>query len=94
MEAQPFDPSSFFQDTPPPSWSSPEWKWGSEDGAAHAEAEKTRAEFAKQFRRSSLLSWAKLGSADYVELRMVGLGVGVAEAISSSRAAHRPSGAS
>ena len=71
MEAQPFDPSSFFQDTPPPSWSSPEWKWGSEDGVAHTEAEKARAEFAKQFRRSSLLSWAKLGSADYVELKMV-----------------------
>ena len=75
MEAQPFDPSSFFQDTPPPSWSSPEWKWGSEDGVAHTEAEKTRAEFAKQFRRSSLLSWAKLGSADYVELKMVRVGV-------------------
>ena len=38
---------------------------------AHTEAEKVRAEFSKQFRRSSLLSWAKLGSADYVELKMV-----------------------
>ena len=32
---------------------------------------KVRTEFGKQFRRSSLLSWAKLGSADYVELKMV-----------------------
>ena len=67
MEAQP----SFFEEKPPPSWSSPEWKWGSADGVAHTEAAKARQEFDKPFRRSSLLSWAKLGSADYVELKMV-----------------------
>ena len=188
MEAQAFNPASFFEDKPPPSWSaparlishpcghapapnhirllrpvsaetraaaalmptgdplclllparcrracflavpsivlccghpgSPEWKWGSADGVAHTEATKAREEFDKQFRRSallhlhccmcaacvlhvccmcagsaqralpclratihtyhgrtyygrsSLLSWAKLGSADYVELKMV-----------------------
>lgn len=71
MDAQPFNPSSFFEEKPPPSWSSPEWKWGSADGVAHEEATKARTEFAKQFRRSSLLSWAKLGSADFVELKMV-----------------------
>ena len=60
MEAQAFNPASFFEDKPPPSWSSPEWKWGSADGVAHTEAEKARTEFGKQFRRSSPRSHRRL----------------------------------
>ena len=60
MEAQAFNPASFFEDKPPPSWSSPEWKWGSADGVAHTEAEKARTEFGKQFRRSPPVSHLRL----------------------------------
>ena len=65
------DVASFFEDKPPPSWGSPEWKWGYADGAAHDVAARVRDEFSKPHRRSALLSFAKMGAVDFFDLKMV-----------------------
>jgi hypothetical protein len=56
---------------PPPSWGSPAWKWGRGDGAAHEVAKRVRADFAKRHRRSSFLAWAKCGTVEVADLKMV-----------------------
>jgi hypothetical protein len=66
----PADLGSLFEDKPPPSWGSPEWQWGSADGAAHEVAARVRAEFEKPHRRSAFLTYARCGSADLVDLKM------------------------
>jgi len=66
----PADLGSLFEDKPPPSWGSPEWQWGSADGAAHEVAARVRAEFEKSHRRSAFLTYARCGSADLVDLKM------------------------
>ena len=58
------------EEEPPPSWNSPEWKWGSADGAAHEAAAKMRAQFAKRHRRTSFLAWAKAGTVDFGDLTL------------------------
>lgn len=63
-------PGIFTDEPPPPSWGSPEWKWGSADGAAHDEAMRVREEFSKPHRRSILLTYSESGSADLVDLKM------------------------
>ena len=65
-------PSPFMEEEeePPPSWNSPEWKWGSADGAAHEAAAKMRAQFAKRHRRTSFLAWAKAGTVDFGDLTL------------------------
>ena len=57
--------ASFFEDKPPPSWGSPEWKWGYADGAAHDVAARVREELAMKHRRSALLSYADMGAVDF-----------------------------
>ena len=63
--------ASFFEDKPPPSWGSPEWKWGYADGAAHDVAARVREELAMKHRRSALLSYADMGAVDFFDLKMV-----------------------
>lgn len=64
-----FDPS-IFEDVPPPSWASDEWKWGSADGAAHEVAERVRGELEMPHRRQVLLSYARMGNVDFFDLKM------------------------
>ena len=62
--------ASMFSEEPPPTWGSPEWKWGYADGAAHDEAARVREALAMPHRRSAFLMWAKVGSTDLVDLKM------------------------
>jgi len=64
------DLEALFTDEPPPSWASPEWKWGYADGEAHNVAMRVRGEYSKPHRRSALLSYARLGSVDFLDLKM------------------------
>ena len=68
--AAPPDLSSFFEDKPPPTWGSPEWKWGSADGEAHVVAERVREELSKPHRRAAMLSYARMGAVDFFDLKM------------------------
>ncbi|KAL1500438.1 hypothetical protein AB1Y20_013095 [Prymnesium parvum] len=61
---------SLFSDKPPPSWGSPEWKWGSADGEAHRVAMRVRGELDKPHRRSAFVSYAKMAAIDVVDLKM------------------------
>jgi hypothetical protein len=65
------DLGSIFEEKPPPSWGSPEWKWGYADGAAHEVAARVRRELDKPHRRSAFVTYAKCGTADLVDLKMV-----------------------
>ena len=63
------DPT-LFEEKPPPSWGSPEWKWGSEDGVAQEVASKIRLQFKKLHRRTSFQAWANSGTVDMSDLTM------------------------
>lgn len=66
----PPDIASFFEDKPPPSWGSPEWRWGYADGEAHIVAARVREELSKPHRRAALLSYARMGAVDFFDLKM------------------------
>jgi hypothetical protein len=70
QEAEAPDLSSFFEEEEPITWASPEWQWGSSDGESHKVAERVREELEKQYRRSLLVTRAKLGSVDFFDLKM------------------------
>ena len=63
--------ASYFAQEEPITWGSPEWKWGSPDGEAHVVAARVREDFARPHRRSALVSYAKSGSVDFFDLKMV-----------------------
>jgi len=64
------DLGSLFEEKPPPSWGSPEWQWGSADGAAHEVAARVRDELNRPHRRSVFITYAKGNTADLVDLKM------------------------
>mmetsp|Transcript_28771 Transcript_28771/g.86176 ORF Transcript_28771/g.86176 Transcript_28771/m.86176 type:complete len:216 (-) Transcript_28771:15-662(-) len=66
---KPLDPA-LFDEKPPPSWGSPEWHWGSAEGAAHEKAALVRRQFEKRHRRTSFMAWAKCGTVDAGDLKM------------------------
>jgi len=63
--------ASYFATEEPITWGSPGWKWGSADGEAHEVAARVREDYARPHRRSALVSYAKSGSVDFFDLKMV-----------------------
>ena len=70
MQMDDLDLEGLFSEKPPPSWGSPEWQWGSADGAAHEAAMKVRERFEKKHRRTSMLAWARDGAVDFFDLKL------------------------
>jgi len=68
--AEMYDPAAFFEEEPPKTWASPEWRWGSADGEAHNVAMRLREEFGKPHRRSAMVTYAKMGAVDFFDLKM------------------------
>ena len=64
------DLASLFEDKPPPSWGSDEWKWGYADGEAHNVAMRVRDELDRPHRRATMLSYARMGAVDFFDLKM------------------------
>lgn len=61
---------NFFEEEPPPSWGSADWRWGYADGEAHKVAARVREELSKPHRRTALLSYARMGAVDFFDLKM------------------------
>ena len=64
------DLASLFEDKPPPSWGSEDWRWGYADGEAHTVAVRVREELDRPHRRATMLSYARMGAVDFFDLKM------------------------